>query len=112
MIGRIELVTERQRAILERLSKTAPSDGRWIDKIADSPAAERFFAGRSDFGNLGVAIPADYQMYLALGRFRNALVVAEEARRPNENLTKFVNVYGLHPFRVPKENVAAREGDE
>ncbi|MBI1903934.1 MAG: hypothetical protein HYS13_22770 [Planctomycetia bacterium] len=116
MIGRIELVTDRQRALLERLSATAPSNGRWIDEVRQSPAAERFFAGRSDFGDLGVKIPADYQMYLALGRFRNALVVAEERARRTDSLTTFINTYGLHPFRIPPpearqtaENVADDE---
>jgi hypothetical protein len=119
MIGRIELVTERQRALLERLSATAPSDGRWIDEVRESPAAERFFAGRSDFGDLGVKIPADYQMYLALGRFRNALVVAEERARRTDSLTEFINTYGLHPFRIPPpevrqpaENLAGQDEEE
>ena len=73
----------------------------WVESIHESPAKERFLAGRTDFGDLGVAIPADYQMYLDLGRFRNALVVHEERVRPTVNLTKFIDTYALHPFRLP-----------
>lgn len=102
MVGRIELITDQQRNLLARLADTAVSDGSWVERIANSPAKERFLAGRSNFGDLGVAIPPDYQMYLALGRFRNALVTAEERRRPTENLRKFIDTYGLHPYRWPE----------
>ena len=47
-------------------------------------------------------IPADYQMYLGLGRFRNALVAHQERIAPTPNLTTFINTYQLHPFRLPK----------
>jgi hypothetical protein len=102
MIGRLELISDEQRALLDRLAKVAPSDGRWIEEIPESAARERFLAGRTDFGDLGVAIPPDYQMYLALGRFRNALVAHEEHVRPSETLTRFVDTYELHPFRLSK----------
>ena len=100
MIARVELVSPRQRELLRQLAGATPSDGKWISRIKDSPAQEKFMAGRSDFGDLGVPIPADYQLYLQLGRFRNALVVSEERVRPHANLTRFVNTYGLHPFRI------------
>jgi hypothetical protein len=45
-------------------------------------------------------------MYLALGRFRNALVLAEVRERPTENLRKFISTYQLRPFEVPGEGVA------
>ena len=102
MIGRLELISDEQRALLGRLAKAAPSDGTWLEKAKESPALDRFLAGRSDFGDLGVKIPPDYQMYLALGRFRNALVAHEESVRPTETLTRFIDTYELHPFRVPK----------
>jgi hypothetical protein len=44
-------------------------------------------------------------MYLALGRFRNALVLAEMRERPTENLGKFINTYQLRPFAVPGQTV-------
>jgi hypothetical protein len=102
MIGRLELISDEQRALLDRLSQTANSDGKWVEHIPESPARERFFSGRSDFGEVGVAIPPDYQMYLRLGRFRNALVAHQERVAPTANLTRFIDVYALHPFRLPK----------
>ena len=102
MVGRLELVSDDQRATLDRLSKTANSDGKWAKEIPESPARERFFSGHSDFGDLGVAIPDDFQMYLRLGRFRNALVAHQERHAPTPNLTKFIDTYALHPFRAPK----------
>lgn len=102
MIGRLELVSDRQQALLNRLAQVAPSDGTWLEKVPESPAREKFLAGRTDFGDLGVPIPPDYQMYLALGRFRNALVAHEERVRPTATLTQFIDTYELHPFRIPK----------
>ena len=102
MIGRLELISDEQRALLDRLARVASSDGSWIGQIPESAARERFLAGRTDFGDLGVAIPPDYQMYLKLGRFRNALVAHEEHVRPSETLSRFVETYELHPFRLPK----------
>jgi hypothetical protein len=99
MIGRLELISDEQRALLDRLSDTAVSDGKWVEQIPESPERERFLAGRTDFGNLGVKMPPDYQMYLALGRFRNALVAHQERVKPTDSLTKFINTYALHPFR-------------
>lgn len=101
MVGRIELISDEQRELLARLSKATISDGTWTNKIPPSPARQRFFAGHSDFGPLGVEIPADYRLYLQLGRFRNALLTEEEVRRPSPSLTKFINAYGLAPFRIP-----------
>ena len=103
MIGRLELISDEQRELLGKLADVKPSDGTWVERIPESPARERFLAGRTDFGNLGVEIPADYQMYLNLGRFRNALVVHEERVRPAKSLTSFINTYELHPFRLPAD---------
>ncbi len=103
MVGRIELVSDEQRELLGKLRKSDISDGAWVEQLKNSPSRDRFLAGRSDFGDLGIPIPADYQLYLKMGRFRNALVTAEEARQPSFNLTKFINTYGLHPFRTAKK---------
>ena len=103
MIGRLELIGDDQRALLDQLSKAANSDGSWIERLPESPQRERFLAGRSDFGDLGGAIPPDYQMYLGLGRFRNALVAHQEKIAPTPSLTKFIDTYELHPFRLQQK---------
>ncbi|MEX0939303.1 MAG: hypothetical protein WDZ59_15680 [Pirellulales bacterium] len=101
MMGRIELITPRQRELLARIAAGPASDGKWIDAIphSHSAAVERIRAGRADFGDPGVAVPDDYAAYVELGRFRNALVVAEERRRPTEAISKFIDTYALHPYR-------------
>ena len=70
------LVSDEQRELLAKLYKSIISDGKWVEELRTSPARDRFLAGRSDFGDLGIPVPADYQLYLKMGRFRNALVVA------------------------------------
>jgi hypothetical protein len=109
MVGRIELISPEQRALLDRLSQTATSDGSWIKQIWNSPNARSLVTGHSDFGDLGVQIPPDYQMYLALGRFRNALLLAEVRERPTENLRKFINTYQLKEFNVPRDGVVSSQ---
>lgn len=100
MMGRIELVSDEQRQLLRKLAtSSSPIDTAWLDRLGDSPAAERFRQGRSNFGDLGVRIPDDYQTYLDLGRFRNALVLAEQRVHPAPALTEFINAYGLYAYQ-------------
>jgi hypothetical protein len=37
--------------------------------------------------------------YLALGRFRNALIMDEQKQRPTESLQAFIAVNGLNKYR-------------
>jgi hypothetical protein len=100
MMGRIELISPEQRQLLRKLAtSSAPLDTGWLDRLGDSPAAERFRQGRSNFGDLGVKIPENYQTYLDLGRFRNALVLAEQRVHPTPALTEFINAYGLYAYQ-------------
>ena len=107
MIGRTELVSPEQRQILKRLAVGTVSDPAWMLKITDSPNARNFWSGQSDFGELGVAIPPDYQLYLDLGRFPDALVVHEQAKLKSPSLAKFIDVYDLKPFQVAQPVAAA-----
>lgn len=104
MIGRVELISPEQRESLAKLSQIQVSDGQWTRKVWDSPHAGKFVSGHSDYGDLGVQIPPDYQTYLDLGRFRNALVIAECRARPTPSLRKFIDLYGLEEFDVPGES--------
>ena len=100
MVGRVELISPEQRELIAELESMTISDGRWLVDLPDSPAARRLHEGRSDFGDLGVKIPDDYRAYLDLGRFRNALLLAEQRSRPNDRLTLFINTYSLYPFQI------------
>ncbi|MFO0895904.1 MAG: hypothetical protein U0836_00625 [Pirellulales bacterium] len=99
MVGRIELISPEQRASLAKLASGPKTNANWLQLVYVSPNANRFFEGRADFGDLGVKIPADYQTYLDLGRFRNALVIDAERKQPTETLRTFIDMYGLWLFR-------------
>lgn len=96
MIGRIELISDAQRNALKKLVATEEYDARWVEKVYASPELGRFLAGRSDLKELGVEMPEHFQVYMSLGRFRNALV-AHEAKKPDsKHLHLFINNYSLN----------------
>ena len=97
MMGRVELVTPRQRNLLERLANAELSDPDWIWTLPE-PQLEKLLAGRS-IDDLSADTPADFAAYLSLGRFRNAILIDEERRHPSPGLTQFINTYGLNEFR-------------
>ncbi len=101
MVARTELISPEQRKLLAELATGPVSDPQWIDKLPGSPALGKFREGRSEFGDLGAPIPKDFQTYLNLGRFRNALVLYEQSRRPTPELNKFIASYGLEEFQPP-----------
>ena len=103
MIGRLELITPKQRACVRRISSTKDPSATWYFAWAEkNPEAYKRFLQKRQEGNLGelrqqgIAIPDDYLAYLELGRFRNAIVLDELKRAPTPGLKKFVDVYDLH----------------
>ena len=99
MVARIELISPEQRQLLALFQQQPATNPSWMKDIFRSPNANKFLAGRSNFGDLGVEIPADYQTYLDLGRFRNAILLAEQAARPTEKLNSFIRDYRLEAYR-------------
>jgi hypothetical protein len=108
MVGRIELITPRQRELLAAIGN-APvgATGHWWPQFEDESKEIRFWRdlerGRVNDDLLKVKeaqIPEDYRRYVGLGRFRNALVLAEDARRPNAALRAFIDAYGLEARAV------------
>ena len=114
MVGRIEIVTPRQRDLLKRVAAGPVSDPQWV-----RTAMTKANAGREDYyreewyqevmdgsrslTSINIEMPADYRAYLNLGRFRNALILDENARRPSENLARFIKAYDLEAAQT-KEN--------
>jgi hypothetical protein len=113
MVGRIELVKPEQRAALRAIAQMPP------EKIqADSVKLRTDFYDallvKADFNrewdkyvqgrrlDTIIAVPASYQTFLGLGRFRNALLLDEARRRPAAGLTGFIGAHGLHAYAPPK----------
>jgi hypothetical protein len=121
MVGRIEIVTPRQRAILRGLAAGPPPSRDWFDRGSMQLMARSrtgFFAdwtrlveGELTLEEAGFRPPEDVQAYVELGRFRNALVLDELARRPSPRLAEFVRVYGLGPVPEAPPDFEGVEGD-
>jgi hypothetical protein len=90
MMGRIELVTPAQRELLQ--------------KIAAGPAPD--FQKVRPLRNMQVdrsSAPPLYRTYLDLGRFRNALVLDEQKRRPTDALGEFIQKGELEAYKIPAD---------
>ncbi len=99
MLGRIEIVTPKQREILTRIAQgplpdLEPLTKAYYDQFPrNTPERNEhlFTMSLSELSSeLGVEIPETYQAYLDLGRFRDALVLDEQSKRPSENLKGFI----------------------
>jgi hypothetical protein len=91
MVGRIELVTGRERALINTIASIRPSNPQWMQ------------SGHVQFSQA----PADYKAYMGLGRFRDALILDQQRRQPNDNLRQFISNYGL-PQSAPQPSSVAR----
>jgi hypothetical protein len=89
MVGRIEIVTPEQRRLLKQISAGPSSDAAWARRSLSSVATPE-------------PEPNDFRAYRQLGRFRNALVLDEQKRRPNKKLQAFIQGYGLESYRLSK----------
>ena len=105
MIGRIELITPGQRERLTRIAAGPCPDmpafqmAYWKASGAahDAGAPDPTPGQIRDIAQLNVPIPALYQDYLGLGRFRDALVLDEQRRRPTPALAAFLTANRLQP---------------
>ena len=112
MMGRIELVSPMQRQALTRIANGPVStrdwfdqfvkehigyvhDEKYIDRPGGSELQKRLFITHEQgvFAQLKVPVPADYQAYLALGRFRDALLWETQNRTPSPELARFLRTY-------------------
>jgi hypothetical protein len=87
MVGRIELVTPEQREKLRELAALSPA-------VIDEQGQNWVKLWRESLNHA----PETYQIYLDLGRFRNALLLDEEKKRPTAGLASFMTLYHLQPF--------------
>jgi hypothetical protein len=116
MVGRIELVTPEQRDILRQIGRLSAKDIAaevsllWTNFYGQIKSRmnelEEVNTGRESLSAFGVAVPRSYQLYLRLGRFRNALILEESRRRPAAGLDSFISMYRLKGY-APVEISAA-----
>jgi hypothetical protein len=100
MVGRIELVTPQQRALIKKIGAADIAQINWFfQQRQERPQLNEQLAnlweGKVRFQDLKIDVPREYQAYLDLGRFRNALILEEFTRRPNSGLRRFVDAYHL-----------------
>ena len=97
MIGRLELITPRQRACLKRIGDSKEFSTQWyFDWNQKHPEAD-LQSLRQDC----VTIPDNYLAYLQLGRFRNALILDAFRRTGDFTYKKFIEAYDLREAGVP-----------
>jgi len=103
MMGRIELVMPEQRALLSKIAAgpvPATITPDTLVKLSEDDF-HRLVDGRATLASLNVSVPPVYQAYLDLGRFRNALILDEEKRRPTVALDEFIQKNGLKAYDIP-----------
>ena len=121
MVGRIELVTPRQRQDLSAISRFSTNQiqqefsrfyisyiGRLISAVTNQASEQEMSelnkkmaqvdAGQKPLASF-VSIPKTYQTYLDLGRFRNALVLEAAKAHPTKGLTGFIAAYRLQAYQ-------------
>ena len=119
MVGRIELVTPQQRSNLEQIAQMPAAEvtaeatrlrDDYYGRIGTTSPEQlrQVNTGRQSLDEYGISVPRSYQLYLALGRFRNALLLDEVARRPTPALEAFIYAHGLQGYRPAETSVTAR----
>jgi hypothetical protein len=109
MVGRIELVTPSDRVKLHQLAALSPTEVR--DQLLQygKDYLARYRDLQSHDGGISIStampFPECYQTYLDLGRFRNALLLDEEKKRPTPGLAGFIDAYGLQGYQVVQATV-------
>ncbi|MEO6788771.1 MAG: hypothetical protein ABI318_21835 [Chthoniobacteraceae bacterium] len=111
MIGRIEIVTPAQRALLARIAAgpapdlsamrgvTADSQSEFFRNPANVAKWNAVMSGRAHFRELGLPMPELFSAYVDLGRFRNALLLDEQKRRPTAALSEFIRKNGFEGYK-------------
>lgn len=88
MIGRIELISAKQRSLVDKIAKGPASTRAWFSEaLKTNPAVKartrELINGLVTLEEVGLKPPADYQAYMDLGRFRDALI-RHEIKHPRQ----------------------------
>lgn len=108
IVGRIELVSPEQRALLKIIGKGPvphPRKDIWLKahnatrEKGDNIAWQDLVSGSRTFESLGIELPAVFRAYLDLGRFRDALILDELKRAPTPELTEFAKTFKIESYK-------------
>lgn len=116
MVGRIELVTPEQRNYLRQIAQMSTNSisadvtslyTNFYDTMrTNGKALNSVNTGRESLKTFGVSVPKSYQLYLSLGRFRNALILDEARNHPSPALDEFISTYRLQGYKPVETAVA------
>ena len=122
MVGRIELVTPEQRNHLRQIAQISTNvitadatrlHANFYGRLGTNGEVwNKVNAGGESLTTHGVSVPRSYQLYLALGRFRNALILEEAGNRPAPGLDSFISTYrleGYQPVEISATEPAQKE---
>lgn len=104
MVGRIELVSRAHREGLAQVAKNPAPSLAWLYEARESQESlnstefQELWEGKTRLLDVVENVPAEYQAYVELGRFRNALILDEMARNENSKLRPFAEVYQLEYY--------------
>ncbi len=88
MIGRIEILSPRVESLVKRIETAPPL------APSTAPATQQAMAMFSN-------PPPDVKAYIQLGRFRDALLIYEQAKHPDPRLAKFMDRHGIEMHALP-----------
>lgn len=116
MVGRIEIVTPRQRELLRQISRGPASSSDWFFRNIDNGTARgdvlnQLWAGKARFSDFKLPVPVDYQAYVDLGRFRNALILDAQSRDADRGLNWFSEAYHIE-YYTPEESGVPTAGTQ
>jgi len=102
MIGHIELVTPAHRRLLNQITAGPISTSSWFwDRLKtfsedkQSRVWQEISFNRKSLADWDFEVPPDYQAFLGLGRFREAILLDELSRTNSPTLRQFVSNYRL-----------------
>jgi hypothetical protein len=90
LVGRLEIVTPAQRALLAKIAAGPIASSAWYEQRFKAQILKQPLP----------PVPPDYQAYLDLGRLRRTLILDEEKRRPTPSLKKFIQQYSLEAAEI------------
>jgi hypothetical protein len=80
---------------------TRDSESDWFKNPNNLRRWNDVMRGRAPYRELGLPVPELYTAYLKLGRFRNALILDEQKRRPTPELKEYItkNLFDAYEVR-------------